>query len=24
MARLILEHAGANRPGSPREADHDL
>ena len=24
MVRLILEHAGANRPGSPREAGHDL
>ncbi len=24
MVRLILEHAGANRPGSPPEAGHDL
>jgi hypothetical protein len=24
MARLILGHAGANRPGSPRETGHDL
>jgi hypothetical protein len=24
MVRLILEHAGANRPGSLREAGHDL
>jgi hypothetical protein len=24
MVRLILQHAGANRPGSPREAGHDL
>ena len=24
MMRLILEHAGAKRSGSPREAGHDL
>ena len=24
MVRLILEHAGASRAGSPREAGHDL
>ena len=24
MVRLILEHAGANHSGSPREAVHDL
>ena len=24
MVRLILEHAGANRPGSSGEAGHDL
>jgi hypothetical protein len=24
MVRLILEHAGANHSGSPREAGHDL
>jgi hypothetical protein len=24
MVRLILEHAGANRPGSPREVGDDL
>jgi hypothetical protein len=24
MVRLILEHAGASRAGSPREGDHDL
>jgi hypothetical protein len=24
MVRLILEHPGAKRPGSPREPGHDL
>ena len=24
MVQLILGHAGANRPGSPRETGHDL